>query len=344
MEETTPPSGSVPVPHAYGNALARRWVFELPRPLKGGFLTLLYALRTLASADGQLRYERDGKGITITQIAKACCSDERDVRTYLTAAIAAGVVGVVTDDHGRGRTRGRATVYTLLMTPSPNWDAAAGIVWVAQKVKAEKRAERADKRAAAEPAPQHERTADQTPSRSGDSAPTSHAASPGHCPPNSPEPSSGDSAPAKFGGQCPGEFGGQCPHHPGITHVLPHEMAGVGPQAEVAREHQGGDSPPSGLDGPAPPALRPLPTLPPGSHRGRDRQVPAGQSPLLMSVPCEPVPVRQDLTRAERDELRARATSDDVRRAIEERGISQAALVYGWQLINPHLPATTTGT
>jgi hypothetical protein len=331
------------VPHNFGNALARRWAPALPRPLCGGFLTLLYALRTMASADGRLRYERDGQAITISQIAKACRSDQKDVRTYLKAAIAAGVVGVVGDGKGRGRTRGRATMYALLLDPSPNWEAAAGVVWFAQQVKAEKRAERAERRAVTEPEIQHSRAADPAGS-SGDSAPNPHAAQgSGDSPPNLAERSSGDSAPPKFGGQCPSEFGGQCPDHPGSTHELPHEMADVGPQAEVAREHWEGGSPPGGLDSPDPPTLCPVPA----PRGGRTAARPAatsgssgGQMPLLLSVPCGPVPDRADLTREQRDELRAAATPEAVRRAIEERGMADAARLYGWQLVQPHIPAT----
>lgn len=320
MEETTPPSGSVP--HAFGNALARRWAPDLPRPLTGGFLCLLYALRTLASADGALRYERDRKGIPITQIAKACRSNEKDTRRYITAAIAAGVVGTI------GETgRGRATVYVLLLAPSPNWAAAVAVLSTSRPKPGQEPAPWQ------EPEVQHERS-------SGHRDPMSGTSGSGHRDPNPTGTTSGHRDPMEFGSPRPVEFGSPRPDHPGSTHVLPHEMAEVVPQPRDARGHED-QSTPAGLDGPAPPALRPLPTLPPGSHRGRGRQVPAGQSPLLMSVPCEPVPVRQDLTRAERDELRAQATPDDVRRAIAEHGISQAALLYGWQLITPHLPATT---
>jgi hypothetical protein len=62
--------------------------------------------------------------------------------------------------------------------------------------------------------------------------------------------------------------------------------------------------------------------------------------PLLLSVPCGPVPDRADLTREQRDELRAAATPEAVRRAIEERGMADAARLYGWQLVQPHIPAT----
>lgn len=312
------PSGSVP--HAFGNALARRWAPALPRPLTGGFLTLLYALRTLASANGELRYERDRKGIPITQIAKACRSNEKDTRRYLTAGLAAGVIATV------GETgRGRATVYSLMVNPSPNWPAAVAVLSNSRPKPGQ------------QPAPwqeeQHDRSSDHR-------DPISETGGSGHRDPNSTETTSDHRDPMEFGSPRPVEFGSPRPDHPGSTHVLPHEMAEVVPQPRDARarEHP---STPACLDGPAPPTLRCLPDPPAGSHRGRGRQVPHGQAPLLMSVPSEPVPMRHEMTRAERDELRASATPDQVRRAIDEIGISQAALVYGWQLINPHLPATT---
>ncbi|MFE6379206.1 hypothetical protein [Streptomyces roseolus] len=211
------------VAHAYGNALARQWAPALPRPLTGGFLTLLYALRTLASADGRLRYERDGKAVTLPQIAKACRSDQKDVRDHLEAAVAAGVVAIVDDGHGTGGKRGRAVMYSLVLCPAPDWERAAGLVWIAQQKKKEQRAAAAARKAAA---------AAQT---SGDSAPTPVDGTSGDSAPRSAEEGSGDSAPTQVGGQCPEVVGGQCPDHPGSTHELPHEMADVVPQPQDGR-------------------------------------------------------------------------------------------------------------
>ncbi|MEU8870499.1 hypothetical protein AB0D24_04900 [Streptomyces javensis] len=108
-------------PHEFGNALAWRWTREMPPGLKGGFLTLLYALRAMASASGYLRFSGDGKPIRIQDIAKAAGSREKDARRYLEAAIRAGVVGVVGE-----RRRGRAALYVLVLNPCPAWGAAAG--------------------------------------------------------------------------------------------------------------------------------------------------------------------------------------------------------------------------
>lgn len=214
------------VAHAYGNALARQWAPAMPRPLTGGFLTLLYAMRTLASADGRLRYERDGAAIPLSQIAKACRSDQKDVRDYLRAAIAAGVVGV-------SRTPGKAALYSLLLCPAPDWERAAGIVWIAQQEKKQKREQRAARKASAETSGDSAPTSTiQTP---GDSAPTPEGQTPGDSAPDRAGERPGDSAPTHVGGQCPDGVGGQCPDHPGSTHELHHEMAEVVPQPQDVR-------------------------------------------------------------------------------------------------------------
>ncbi|MGW3417032.1 hypothetical protein [Streptomyces phaeochromogenes] len=254
------------VPHNWGNALARRWAPDLPRPLTGGFLTCLYALRTLASADGFLRYARDGKGIALTDIVRACRSDERDVRTYLSAAIAAGVLATA-----GARRRGVAAVYVLLLSPRPNWAAAAAVVESSRR-----------RKKGAEPAPWHEANAETDQPGSGHRALKSEEASSGHRAPFSPTPSSGHRAPVEFGAPRPDEFGAPRPHHPGINHELPHEMAGVGPQPEVARGREGHEM----ADDPSPP-LRSVDGAHSGARPPRQRSsVPDGQMPLLMSVPA----------------------------------------------------------
>lgn len=100
---------------AWANALARQWVPQLPRTLRTGFLRLLYALACLARDDGRLR-EPDGTPITLEVISRAARLDEPYTRTYLSAALAAGViaVGVVDDPH----------MYVLQLTPTPDWAAA----------------------------------------------------------------------------------------------------------------------------------------------------------------------------------------------------------------------------
>lgn len=267
MHDAQPePTTGGSVPHNWGNALARRWAPDLPRPLTGGFLTCLYALRTLASADGFLRYARDGKGIALADIVKACRSDERDVRTYLTAAIAAGVLATA-----GARRRGVAAVYVLLLSPRPNWAAAAAVVESSRR-----------RKKGAEPAPWHEANDATDYPSSGHRAPMSEEASSGHRAPFSPTQSSGHRAPVEFGAPRPDEFGAPRPHHPGINHELPHERAVVGPQAAVARGREGHEV----ADDPSPP-LRAVPDAPAASRAPRQRSaVTDGQIPLLMSVPA----------------------------------------------------------
>ncbi|MFE6816035.1 hypothetical protein [Streptomyces sp. NPDC057677] len=233
-EQQRRPSGNS-VAHAFGNALARQWAAQLPRPLTGGFLTTLYAVRQLASADGRLRYERDGAAITLAQISAASRCDLKDTRTYLAAAVAAGVLAIVEDGHGQGRTRGRAVMYALLLCPTPDWERAAGLVWIAQQEKKEKRAAAAARKAARSAGGSGDSAPTPDTATSGDSPPTSQAPTSGDSPPRSGEQGWGDSAPTQVGGQSPEGVGAQSPHHPGSTHVLPHEMAGVVPQLQDVR-------------------------------------------------------------------------------------------------------------
>jgi hypothetical protein len=107
------------VPHAYRLAVAWKWAKDMPRQLRGGFLTLLYALAALADSNGRLRFNRDGKAIRISDIAEASGCDVKDGRRYLIAAEAAGVVAVE-----GGRKRGRATLYVIVVSPFPDWMAA----------------------------------------------------------------------------------------------------------------------------------------------------------------------------------------------------------------------------
>ncbi|MEU2062878.1 hypothetical protein [Streptomyces sp. NPDC013455] len=116
-EQATAASGSVP--NAFGNALAWKWTRQMPTAVRRtGLPTLLYALRAMANAAGELRFA-DRKPIRIQDIAKAACANEKDTRRYLDAAMRAGVVGVLGE-----RRRGTPTLYVLLLTPVPDWAAA----------------------------------------------------------------------------------------------------------------------------------------------------------------------------------------------------------------------------
>lgn len=111
------PSGSPA--HSFGNTLAWNWSREMPRYLKGGFLTAMYACRAMASASGRLCF-KDGKAIRIQDMAKAFGCREQDARRYMEAAIRAGLVYVEGE-----RRRGVATVYMInAITRYPDWKAA----------------------------------------------------------------------------------------------------------------------------------------------------------------------------------------------------------------------------
>ncbi|MGW2951592.1 hypothetical protein [Streptomyces eurythermus] len=105
--------------HAFGLTLAWKWTREMPRGLKGGFLTMLYACRAMAAASGQLRF-RDGKVIRIQDLAKAAGCREQDGRRYLEAAVRSGAILV----EGQRR-RGTPTLYMLnAVIRHPDWAAA----------------------------------------------------------------------------------------------------------------------------------------------------------------------------------------------------------------------------
>lgn len=213
-----PERASGGVPNAFGNALAWRWVKDMPRPLRAGFLKLLYALRAIARPDGRIGGERGP--YRITQIAQACGADEKDTRRYLRAAGAAGIV-VIEGEQKRGRT----TRYAIVVHPDPRWDLAAAVL----------EESRAPAKSAKKDPPWREQ--DDDPS-SGDRPPNSGEDSSGDGPPNSSEDGSGDRPPNGFGGPTPEGFGGPTPEYSGCAHVSTHEMAGVGDQPQDARARE----------------------------------------------------------------------------------------------------------
>lgn len=115
-EQDSQKAGSVP--NSFGNTLAWTWSREMPRYLKGGFLTMLYVLRTMASASGELRF-KDGKTIRIQDLAKAGGFREQDARRYLEAGYLAGIVMIKGE-----RRRGKSTLYVIPAAAWPNWQAA----------------------------------------------------------------------------------------------------------------------------------------------------------------------------------------------------------------------------
>ncbi|MFF3398275.1 hypothetical protein ACFYW6_07150 [Streptomyces sp. NPDC002659] len=205
-EQATRAAGSVP--NAYGNALAWRWSREMPTALRRGFLTLLYALRAMANANGELRFP--DKPIRIQDIAKAAGADEKDARRYVNAGIAAGVIGV----KGEQR-RGRATLYTLMVVPDPDWGAAEDSL---------KRSRRPSGKTAAPWQSTTESSGDRDPNQFGGPRPELEAPEAEEVRGTAPRMSSGD--------RDPNGSGDRAPNNPGITQELSQDGAEVVPQPQ----------------------------------------------------------------------------------------------------------------
>jgi hypothetical protein len=336
-DEQQPDHTSGGVPHAYRNALYWRWTRDLPRPLRGGFLTVLYALATAANTSGVLRM-RDGKPIRVQSVAAASCSDIKEVRAWLKAAVAAGVV---TTEEPPGP--GRPTVYVLVISPRPDWTAAVTVLEAKRRRRPKKEA-----------APWAEEAAPEL----GGPAPHSEELNRGDRPPNSPESNWGDRPPLELGGPAPLELGGPAPQRPRVTQVLPQDSAAVGGHLTlgVAPEDLGEppeydeidttppEADPFGDD--PPPSGPPRLTLTTQQRRdARAAEVKAksagnqGQMPLLLSV-------RDPEHVATIAELRAAAESDPeaVRRAIRTLGRTEALRLYGHRLVFQHLRDDPTDT
>ncbi|SDM76626.1 hypothetical protein [Streptomyces wuyuanensis] len=213
-EQATRASGSVP--HAYGNALAWRWSREMPTALRRGFLTLLYALRAMANANGELRFP--DKPIRIQDIARAAGADEKDARRYVNAGIAAGVIAV----KGEQR-RGKPTLYVLMVVPDPDWGAAEASL---------KGSRRTPGRAPAPWRKDSESSGDRDPNQFGGPRPELEAPEPEEVRGTAPRMGSGDRA--------PNGSGDRAPNNPGTTHEPSHDGAGVvfKPQVVGAAEPQ----------------------------------------------------------------------------------------------------------
>ncbi|WP_442803451.1 hypothetical protein OG411_19185 [Streptomyces pseudogriseolus] len=208
-EEPTATSGSVP--NAFGNALAWRWSRQMPTALRRGFLTLLYALRAMANAAGELRFSGDRQPIRIQDIAKAAGASEKDARRYLDAAIHAGVVVVKGE-----RKRGKPTLYVIVPNPYPDWRAAEDHL----KSTARKPGKR--------PAPWAQDTGS-----SGDRDPNQFGGP-------RPELTDGTAEEVRVTATCtssgdrdPNGSGHRDPNNPGSTHVFTHDGAEVVPQPQL---------------------------------------------------------------------------------------------------------------
>ncbi|MFB6517465.1 hypothetical protein [Streptomyces sp. NPDC056401] len=338
-DEQQPDYASGGVPHAYRNAIFWRWTRTMPRPLKGPFLTLLYALGAASGTHGLLQF-RDGKVMRIQDIAAGVGSDEKDTRRYLNAAIAAGVVAVEGE-----RRRGKRAVYRIVVSLHPDWTAALASL-ASSKPK--------PKKTPAPPAPWQDED------EFGGPTPELAGRSSGDHPPNLPGASSGDQPPNEFGGPTPDWFGGPTPEQPRGTQVLPQESADVGGHLPLGGAPEDLCEPPEDDDyaaepteGPPeddpfdadPPGAWPTPHLTLTSQGRRDARAAevtaksasnSGQMPLLL-------PVRGPDEVATKAALREAAEGDPdrVRRAIRELGTAQATYLYGHRLVAPHLTDQT---
>lgn len=222
-EQDARASGSVP--NAFGNAIAWKWSREMPRALKPGLLTLLYTLRSMANANGELRFHGDHKPIRIQDIARSAGADEKDTRDRLDAAIRAGVVVVKGE-----RRRGVRALYVIVLAPCPDWPAAVAYLDGVKQLREEARQKRESARKAA---PWAEDEGDEFGGRS----PELESPEFGGPPPEltggtaeevrgtAPRPSSGD-RPLNGSGDRP-------PNNPGVSHGSSHDGAEVVSQPQV---------------------------------------------------------------------------------------------------------------
>lgn len=188
MPDQQPDHASGGVPHSFRNILYWRWSRELPRPLKQGFVKLLYALGTAANTRGELKFAGDGRPMRISDIAAGAVMDEKDCLRHIDAAIAAGVVVVLGT-----RRRGTQTVYQVVVLPNPDWTAAVASLDASQPAKKRTR----------KPAPWQEEPAEEF----GGPPPELESPSSGDRPRSFPEQSSGDRPPNEFRGPPPEQIG-----------------------------------------------------------------------------------------------------------------------------------------
>ncbi|MFJ6905579.1 hypothetical protein [Streptomyces griseoluteus] len=316
-DEQDPRPGSVP--NAFGNAIAWRWSREMPAGLRRrkGFVLLLYTLRAMASASGELRFQ-GGRPFRIQDLAAAATIREKDCRRFLEAARLAGLVAVVGQ-----RRRGTPTLYALLVNSHPDWSAAEAYL------------KGTDRAAGKDAAPWQE------PDGSGTRGPNPELGHP------RPELGSEDAeevrapaAPTGSGRGGPTGSGTRGPNTPGGFHDGFHEGAGVGGQPQAACAPEDLEEPASGSE---PPTLRPVPS-PPGGRPAPSGRATSGSSqrPLLL-----PVRSPAEVSPEELAALRAAATPEEIRQAITELGSGQAMRVYGHRLVAPYLaalPDHETGT
>lgn len=219
-EQQSPASGSVP--HAYGNALAWKWVPAMPAALKRAHVhTLLYALRSMANASGELRFHGDRQPMRIRDIARAAGADEKDARDRLEAARRAGVLRIVGE-----RKRGRSALYVLALTPTPDWSAAVAFLEGAKQLREEARQRRQAERKAA---PWSEENGGrspelETPENGGPTPELTDGTDLGE---------RGTAPRTRTGDRPPNGSGDRPPNNPGDTQGITQDGAGVGFQPQV---------------------------------------------------------------------------------------------------------------
>lgn len=201
------------VPNAFRNALFWRWTREMPRPLADGFLKVLQAIGAGADASGKLKF-RDGKPIRIKDIAAAAIVDEKDARRYLDAAIAAGVVAIQGE-----RKRGRAALYVLVLSPSPDWAAAVASLDSSKR-----------KRVGRKQPPWRD---EENRGRSPELSEPENGGPPPELEDLDHEKERGTAPRMSSGDRPPFGSGDRPPNNPGIAKELPQDMAEVGEQPQV---------------------------------------------------------------------------------------------------------------
>lgn len=227
MSTDEPQQGQAPgsVPNHFGNALAWRWVPNMPTPLKRAHLhTLLYTMRAMANASGELRFKGDHKPIRIQDIAKAAGADEKDARDRMEAAIKAGVVVVKGE-----RRRGVRALYVIVVSPWPDWGAAVSHLEQVKKLREEGRKRREGGR---KPAPWK----DEEPEFGGPPPELDDPKNGG--PPPELQPDSGEevrgTAPRPSSGdRPPNGSGDRPPNNPGVIHESSHKGVEVSSQPQV---------------------------------------------------------------------------------------------------------------
>ncbi|MFF0510983.1 hypothetical protein [Streptomyces sp. NPDC004250] len=312
QDEQEPRAGSVP--NTFGNLLAWRWTRDMPAALRRrkGFVTLLYTLRAVANASGELRFQ-GGRAFRIQDLAAAATVREKDCRRYLEAGLRAGVLAV-----SGTRRRGTPTLYVLLPAPHPDWAAAEAYLTSTDRESGK----------ASAPWKDEESSGHRGPNEFGPSRPEPK--------PDTARDVRATAAPTGSGRGGPNGSGHRGPNTPGVIHGSLHEGAGLSGQPPVDPVAKALEEAPTEGETPT---LRPVPNAP-----GRPaRPAPdSGQRALLL-----PVQSPNQVTPEELAQLRAQATAEQIRQAISELGRTQALLVYGHRLVAPVLatmPDVQTGT